>query len=190
MGVARFLQRSIAAREKLRGIKKLRMVIHVTNTPSISAAKKGGFKPVCEVSYVYHRVKKVKEISLSPSKPPVSSLPKTKYVRMMNGYLSYDGYIMNGSATVFKKVVDDNSAYMGGGTTLLFSKDDKYGGFTLLDGPAKKSFEEILSIGKQQGCNTIGGFIPYDRRLINTAKKLGFSQSRWGSHMLLFEKSI
>lgn len=189
-GVARFLQRSIAAHEKKRGIKKLRMVIHVSNIPSVSAAKKGGFKPVCEVSYIYRRVKKVKEVSSAPSKPPISSLPKSKYIRMMNGYLSYDGYIMNGSPIVFKKVVDEDVVYMGNGTTLLFSKDDEYGGLTLLDGSPKKSLEKILAIGGQQGCSTVGGFIPYDSRLINSAKKLGFSQSRWGSHMLLFEKKI
>ena len=58
-GVARFLQRSIATYEKKRGIKRLRMFILETNTSSIRSVQKGGFKPICDVSYVLRKVKKV-----------------------------------------------------------------------------------------------------------------------------------
>ena len=194
-GVAQFLQRKIAAYEKERGIKRLRMFILETNTSSIRAVQKGGFKPVCDVSYLSRRVKRTAKIQpITSNRPSIQSLPKSQYVRMLNGYFGYGWQILRASQDVFKKIVDKDGIYMGRGTTILFTNvkesQDNLQAFTLLDGPVGKGLKQAIEIGSQIGCKDVGTFLPYEPRAIKTAKKLGFSQSSWGWHMIVFEKKI
>ena len=194
-GVAQFLQRNIATYERKRGIKRLRMFILETNTSSIRAVQKGGFKPVCDVSYVSRRVKRASKTQpITSNRPSIQSLPKSQYVSVLNGYFGYGWQILRASRDVFKKIVDKDSIYMGHGTTILFTNvkesQDDLQAFTLLDGPVGKGLKQAIEIGSQLGCKYVGTFLPYDLRAIKTAKKLGFLQSSWGWHMVVFEKKI
>ena len=148
-----------------------------------------------DVSYLSRRVKKAaKTKSIISGLPSIQSLPKSQYVSKLNGYFGYGWQILKAGQNVFKKILDNDSFYMGSGTTILFTRvkesQDNLQAFTLLDGPVGNGLKHALEIGSRLDCKYVSTFLPYDPRAIKIAKKLGFSQSSWGWHMIVFEKKI
>jgi L-amino acid N-acyltransferase YncA len=59
MGVARFIQRSIATYARKKGIRTLRFFVTSTNSSSLRAARKGGFRVVAHASHLSYDMKKI-----------------------------------------------------------------------------------------------------------------------------------
>jgi hypothetical protein len=202
--VAVFLQRAIASYARKRGVRYLRFWTLHSNRPAIRAGEKGGFRPVCEAIRVSARVRKAgvstkSQLVDAPSRMGFSSLDASilgsTHVGKMNGYFAYNWHFVKASRPVLRRIARKGELYGAGKTRFVLSKTHRWGSaryanFTLLDGPALRSFRIIRNFASRRKLDEIGAYIPYDRHLLRTAKEAGSRVERWGRHCVVFEKRI
>lgn len=194
-GVAGFLQNAVTLYAKRKGISKLRMFILKTNTPSLRAAHKGGFKKVCEVSYVYRNTKKsIPQLHAFTRELSVRAFLRSEYVTRLNHYAIDQWHIIKANNDTAKRILGQGAVYSVGKTILLFSKtddpDEHIRAFAILDGTLGRGLKQATAVASKLDMKSIGTFLPFGKNTINVAKKAGFIPSSWGWHMFVFEKKI
>lgn len=199
-GVAIFLQKRITAHAKKRGITTLRLWTSSRNTPSIRAIMKGRFKQVCEAAHVSYRFKAAgKKKGISPcsrvSDAQLDTFLDSEYLSQMNGYLAYNWHFVKANKRLLKLMLQRGELYTIGGAAFILTQPEKIFGeratsFSLLTGKVTDSFRRSKDAAKVLGVQIMGGYIPYNRYQLRTARELGFRREHWGQHCLVFERNI
>ncbi len=199
-GVALFLQRQIAAHAKQRGVSILRLWTLSRNKPSIRACIKGGFKPVCQAAHISCSIRpKRSKTSIPPLnsglEAPLSSILRSIYVSKMNGYVAYRWHFLKTSRKLLEQLLRREGLYRVGTSEFILTKPEMRfhtlaSSVTILNGQLASSLRSAREIAKGLGAQTIGAYVPYDSHLLRTARKLGFKRDQWGTHCIVFEKSL
>jgi GNAT superfamily N-acetyltransferase len=199
-GVALFLQQQIAVHARRNGIRYLRLWVLSNNRPSLLAAMKGTFRPVCEAAHLSRRtqVKRSAQQSRlhgSTSSKSLNSLLSSAYLSKMNRYFGYKRHFVKASENLLKRLAERGELYSNEETSFIFTKPEiafgrRYSSFTLLDGSASSSLEQVKRIAKGYGALMLGSYVPYDQHLLSVAGTAGFSRDPWGKHCIVFEKKI
>jgi len=171
-----------------------------TNTPSIKACMKGGFKPVCEAAHVSCSIRsKRKTASTSRLSPKDAKLDKSllqsPYLRKMNGYFAYKWYFTRASRRLLERLLrqgelfgDEESVFILTKPTMSFGVP--YSSFTVLHGSTVSSLRIIKRTAAIFGRVWLGGYLPYTPYMLKKAQEIGFKRDRWGYHCIVFEKNI
>jgi GNAT superfamily N-acetyltransferase len=201
--IAGFLQKAMAAHAKKKGIRVLRLWILSTNTPSIKAALRGGFKPVCDAAHFSCTLRKTKtssttsSIALSPTELEIYSILNSRYIS--NGYFAHNWKFVRASMRTIRAIAGNSEIYnpKNGELMILFSGDveewgrEKHAEFTLLSGQIGSLLEAVKRHAISTGVSSIGTFLPYNRYVMRLAReKYGFTSDKWGKHCIVFEKRI
>ena len=197
-GIAQFVQRSIASYARKRGIQALRFFVLSTNTSSLRAATKGGFRQVAHGTHVTCDLEKAKITSedqikskLAPCLIDLNQILDSNYLSKMNGYVRY-GYAFvraNRANLLFIKNKEELFCY--GKSSFILTKTEKdYAEFSILSGKVRETLVKILKVARELGAIAVGGFLPYDYHLRRVSRTLGFKEDSWGKHSILFEKLI
>jgi GNAT superfamily N-acetyltransferase len=195
-GVAQFLQQSIGSYAKKRGSSKLRMFVLETNEASLRAAAKGGFKEVCDVSFMYRKVRKLKNPSTPiPARPSIKSLLESPYVKDLGGYMGYWWEIVKASREVFRRILAKGEIYSKNTATVAITGHDTserevYRDLTVLEGPLGTALQLGLDTAQALGTDSLGTFLPYKSSVLKIATNAGFKKSSWGWHLIVLEKSV
>jgi GNAT superfamily N-acetyltransferase len=199
-GVALFLQEQITVHARRNGIRYLRLWILSNNRPSLLAAMKGGFRPVCEAMHVSGsmQVKRSVEQSgllASTSSKSLKSLLTSAYLSKMNGYFAYKWHFVKATEKLLKRLAERGELYSDGKTSFILTKPEiafghRYSSFALLDGSAASNLRQVKKIAKGYGDVILGSYLPYDQHLLSAARRTGFRRDSWGKHCIVFEKKI
>lgn len=199
-GVALFLQQQIADHARRIGIRYLRLWVLSNNRPSLLAAVKGGFRPVCEAARISRRTQAKRtaqqpHLHGSTSTKSLNALLSSDYLSKMNGYFGYKRHFVKATEKLFKALAARGELYSNEGTCFIFTKPEiafgrRSSSFTLLDGPVSSSLEQVKKIAKGYGALMLGSYVPYDQHLLSMARTAGFSRNPWGKHCIVFEKRI
>jgi GNAT superfamily N-acetyltransferase len=199
-GIALFLQQQVAAYARKRGIKRLRLWALSNNRPSIIAATKAGFRPVCEATHVTSIVGRGRRYRrTNPRDSDYSgsfrSLLTSPYVSKMNGYFAYKWYFVRASERLLRTLFDNGELHVKGRTTFVLTEPEMSFGnrgsaFALLDGTAASALPEIKQFASCYGSLILGSYLPCDNYLVAVARKNGFRRDTWGKHCIVFEKKI
>jgi len=199
-GVALFLQQQIAVHARRNGIRYLRLWILSNNRPSLLAAMKGGFQPVCEATHISGsmRVKRSAEQTRllgSASSKSLKSLLTGAYLSKMNGYFAYKWHFVKATEKLLKRLAEGGELYSDGRTSFILTKPEtafghRYSSFALLDGSAAPNLRQVERIAKGYGALILGSYLPYDRHLLSVVGRTGFRRDSWGKHCIVFEKKI
>lgn len=214
-GVSQFIQREIARYAMARGIKVLRCIIMSNNRSSIRAATKGGFKPVADVAHVRLHLKrrgggrrrephkKKQKISTVFKENQCSyralnlTFTKSKYTKKMNGYLGYERALVRCGRDVVLSITKKRELFSSKDSSIFFimthpkmNDSDLHSEFSLVHGPTRKLLLAIREKANAMNLESAGGFVPFDRRVIEISKRSGFNLDSWGKHLILFEKTI
>ncbi len=196
-GVAQFLQRTIASHAKEKGIRKLRFFVLSTNTSSLRAATKGGFKWVAHASHVTFSLKSsrslrnISGIKLEPGRISMHQMLNSRYVSKMNGYLRYGYVFVRARRDTLQYTVRKKELFCYGNSSFILKKtDEKHAEFSILTGSVRDTLLKILKIALEMKAESVSGFVPFDHYVIRLCRSLGFVQDSWGKHSIVFEKSI
>ena len=199
-GVAIFLQQAKAAYARKLGIKKLRLFVLSTNTPSLRACLKGGFKPVSEAAHLTLTLKSRSNSggnhALKISRRElIEPLLKSKYLGKMKGYAGYRWNFVKMDLRVLEKISRQGEIYSLENAEFILNRPDEFESgehreFTLLSGSFEKGLNSVISVASQLGSDSIGTFIPYEPYLIYLTRELGFRDDSWGWHCICLEKKI
>ena len=197
-GVARFLQRELANHAKKHDIRILRLWTLSTNNASIHACKKGGFHPVCEAAHVSHSFgsKIHRQYSHSPNNViSTRTILKSSYLSKMQGYIAYKWHFVKANDALIEKIRRKRELHSLDGSTFILTKPETSFhrlscSFSLLEGAPVDSMHLVFSKAKSFAVDSVGGYLPYDRHLLDVAWKAGFMVDGWGEHCLVFEKAI
>ena len=199
-GVARFLQQQVAVHARKRGIKHLRLWVSSKNRPSLLAAKKGGFRPVCEATHVSRsvRVKRSRRQITTfrlISRKSLKNLLRSPYLSKMNGYFAYKWHFVKASEELLDELVRKGELHTDGESSFIFTKPEmsygeQYSTFALLRGSTASTLKQVKELAKGYGHLFLGCYLPYDSHLFPIAQKNGFRRDSWGKHCIVFEKKI
>jgi len=199
-GVALFLQQQITVHAGRNGIEYLRLLILSNNKPSLLAAMKGGFRPVCEAAHVTRstQVKRSTEqphLHSSTSSKSLKSLLSSAYLSKMNGYFGYKRHFVKASEKLLKRLAERGELYSYGETSFILTKPemafDRYtSSFTLLEGSAGSGLRQVKKIAKDYAPLRLGSYLPYERTVLSAARRAGFRRDSWGKHCIIFKKKI
>ena len=203
-GVALFLQRSIASHARKKGIRILRMWVLESNSPAMKAAKKGGFRQVCEAVHVSHffrsqnKWRGLSSVTAVDGKL-VAAVLGSIFLSKMNGYMGYGWHFLKPDRRVLRKTARNHRLFLVDGTVFVLSEPDYAGGaesehrhreFSLLLGPAQESFGRVKEAARFMGLGGVGSYLPRDSRLLGLAGREGFHVDSWGDHCVVFEKQF
>jgi len=199
-GVTLFLQRHVIAQARRRGIRALRLWTLSTNTASIKACMKGGFKPVCESAHVSCSIgAKRKPRRIAPLSPRTMSSLKfvleSSYLVKMNGYFAYKWYFVKANRELLEKLLRKGELYWDGESAFILTKPERsfgvpYSSVALLHDQAGPSLRKIKEVAKGFGRIWLGLYLPYDANLLRAANRTGFKRDPWAEHCIVFEKKI
>jgi len=199
-GVALFLQQQVAVHARKRGASHLRLWVFSKNKPSLLAAKKGGFRAVCEASHFSRSVRGKRsspQITAFPliSGESVKSLLRSPYLSKMNGYFAYKWHFVKASEELLDELARKGELRTDRESSFIFTKPemsygDPYSAFVLLRGSTEPTLRQVKQVGQSYGRLFLGGYLPYDPHLISIAQKTGFKRDSWGKHCIVFEKKI
>ena len=201
LGVAQFLQKKSASFARERGIRKLRFFVVSTNSASLRAAVKGGFKVVAEATHVSFKTNKISQSTVNTEIKEdeengsgildYDSTSDSTYLRRMNGYIGYGYAFVKGNKRNLAQIRKRGEMHSFPDGTFVFTQPEaRRGEFSIITGTTTESLTKILHISKGLKVSSVGGFIPYDRGIINSAEKIGFHPDTWGRHLIVFEKKI
>jgi hypothetical protein len=198
LGVARFLQRELAKRAKKNDIRILRLWTLSSNHAAIRACKKGGFHRVCEAVHVSHsfRSKICGEYPhLTGSVNSTNRILESSYLSKTRRYFAYKWQFVRANEALIEKIRRKRELFSHDKLIFILTKpENSFNGlsssFCLLEGDPDRSMCLVLSKAKSLRTAWIGGYLPYDRRLMAAASKAGFKVDRWGNHCCVFEKAI
>lgn len=198
-GVAVFLQKRIASHAQRRRITTLRLWTSARNKPSLNAIKKGGFRMICEAAQISCNIRsKTRRQVIRPlgrlSEAQPESLLKSRYLSQMNGYMAYKWHFVDANKTL-PKLLHRRELYKLGGSTFALARTERVFGrvgfsATLVDGPVTVSLRNSKETARLLGAQVIRAYVPYDRYLLNAARRIGFRTAPWGRHCLVFERKI
>ena len=193
------MQQQIAVHARRNGIRYLKLWILSNNRPSLLAAMKGGFRPVCEAMHVSGstQVKRNAEHTRllgSTSSKSLKSLLTSAYLSKMNGYFAYKWHFVKATEKLLKRLAERGELYSDGKTSFILTKPEtafghRYSSFALLDGSALSNLRQV-KIAKGYGPVILGSYLPYDRHLLSVARRTRFRRDSWGKHCIVFEKKI
>jgi GNAT superfamily N-acetyltransferase len=199
-GVALFLQRRIASHATQVGIRKLRLWVLSQNKPSIRACIKGGFRPVCEAIHISSpiRPKRLKtrmrpiNAKLGPSP---SSIIESPYLYKMNGYIPYKYHFLKASNSLVKQLLRREGVYKAAASSFILSKPERRfrtttSSLTILNGPLGPSLRNARRVAREMGARHLSAYIPFNSYMLATAREFGFRRDDWGTHCIVFEKSL
>jgi GNAT superfamily N-acetyltransferase len=202
LGVAQFLQESMASYSKRHGVNALRFFVSSTNTSSLRAAKKGGFKAMAEVSHVslkpgsnalpgHQSHSNSNEIKHSLGQVYEEVL-SSRYVKAMNGYISRGYAFVKVNRKNIKWITSHNElfSYDDHTTFILCKTEPTQGQFSLLSGGTRQCLANILRKSREMKLRTLGGFLPNNRNVIYGAARFGFERDSWAKRGFLFEKKV
>lgn len=199
-GVAIFLQQAKTAYARKLGIKKLRLFVLSTNTPSLTACLKGGFKPVSEAAHLSLRLRSRSNSGRNHAleisrRELIEPLLKSKYVDKMKGYFGYRSNFVKMDIRVLEKISKSGEIFSLDNTKFILNRPDEFElgehrEFSLLTGSFEKGLNAVISAASELGSDSIGTLIPYERYLINLTRELGFRDDSWGWHCICLEKRI
>jgi GNAT superfamily N-acetyltransferase len=197
-GIAQFVQRSIASYARKKGIKALRFFVLSTNTSSIRAAKKGGFRVVAHGTHITCDLKKVKiasrdqiKVKLAPCLVNLNQILHSNYLSKMNGYLGYGYAFVRGNRANLLLIKNKEELFCYGKSSFILTTTEKdYEEFFILTGKVRDTLLKILKVSRELGAKAVGGFLPYDYHMRRVSRTLGFKEDSWGKHLILFEKRI
>ena len=198
-GVARFLQRELAKKSKKHGIRILRLWTLLTNYASIRACEKGGFHQVCEAVHVSHNFRSKTRCrqhpQLTSNLTSMTKMLESSYLSRMQGYFAYKWHFVKANGALIGKIRRKRELISLNGSTFLLTKPENSFhrlscSFSLWEGDPTRSMRLILSRAKNLGADWVGGYLPYDRHLLDLSSKIGFKVDRWGYHCLVFEKTV
>jgi GNAT superfamily N-acetyltransferase len=199
-GVALFLQQRVAVCARQRGIEHLRLWALSNNRPSILAATKGGFRPVCEATHVTSSISGARK--LRQTRPPRSTyegslkdLMKSLYLSKMNGYFAYKWHFVKANEELLRTLLDKGELIAKGTSVFILthpemSFGDRRSAFSLLHGTLASALGEVKLVANYSGRLFLGSYWPYDTYLRAVAQKNGFRRDSWGKHCIVFEKGI
>jgi GNAT superfamily N-acetyltransferase len=199
--VAGFLQKTMTAHARKIGVNKLRFLINSSNTPSLRAAARGGFKAIFETAHLSCEIKnshKKKEAELShasslslswssnarqiPSTATNSEiksiLSSSKYVFGVKMHFGFGWHFEHATLHSMRAVAETGRIYASGdrNSVFIFGGAEKWDGgqhgeFFILKGRLGKTLEAAKQFGARSGLSTVGAFLPYNRYFINTATR-------------------
>lgn len=206
-GVAQFLQRSIASYAKEKGINCLRFFVLSTNTRSLRAARKGGFKEVADGAHVSFKLNSSRtkrrlgafsDFFLRASKNlpqndenecDYEAIMSSKYGKMLRGYMRTGYAFVRLTKTNLKATKARGELFCEGESSYVLARlEMSEGEFSILSGRPRLTLFCIIRKASEKGLTHLGGFVPYDRNLIRVCERLGLKVDSWGKHMILFEK--
>jgi GNAT superfamily N-acetyltransferase len=198
-GVARFLQRELAKRSKKHDVGVFRLWTLSTNYASIRACEKGGFHQVCQSVHVSHnfrsKIRCRQYPQLTSNLNSMTNMLESSYLSRMQGYFAYKRHFVKADETLIEKMRRKRELISLNGLTFILTKPESSFhklscSFSLLEGDPARSMRLILSGAKNLGAERVGGYLPYDRPLLDLSSKIGFKVDRWGYHCLVFEKTV
>jgi GNAT superfamily N-acetyltransferase len=199
-GVALFLQGQIANHARRRGISKLRMWTAYNNKPSIKAIRKGGFNQVCEAAHISQRLRSAKTTSqIRPlnhvSQIELRSLLQSRYLSDMNGYLAYQWHFVEATKPLIELLLRRREIYRVGNAEFILTKPRRIFGhlqtnLAIMNGTLTDSLRDSKSVANSLKARYVGAYIPYNRYMLRSARRLGFRSEHWGKHCLVFEKTL
>lgn len=201
-GVAQFLQSSIARYAKNRGSSCLRFFVHSTNRSSLRAARKGGFRKVAECAHVsLNNLAELPESTEPDERVDPGGMgtrlledPRslnTRFLKKMNGYIRYGYAFVRANRENLAVIKNRGELHRVDSCSFVLVKTGNGGGeFGLVRGAASESFRSVILVARRMNLGSIGGFIPMDQLVIHKALSSDFMLDDWGSHAILFEKSI
>ena len=207
--VAGFLQKVIALHARNQSIHTLRFLVNSSNTPSIRAAARGGFRPVFETAHISFSLRKkhssssskrkqVRQLQLSDSEA-ASIVSSSSYLSQLNGYLSYGWHFEKATLQTIRNTSQKGKIFASDGLKTVFLLGCAeiwdplrgHGGFFILNGALGKTLEIVKECGSLVGFDSIGTFLPYNRYFIRTAlKENSFKLDPWADHGIVFERKI
>ena len=198
--VAGLLQIAVAAHATKDGVDILRMWINKTNTPSIRAATRGGFKPVAEMTHESRNVGRNSRNSVErfeyPTLQEIKEILNSKYLKRMNGYFACNWQLAKASEKVIRRIAKLGQLYKSNKGVFYLPEEHEVWGerqhneFAPLSGSLNNLLEEIEKFASSTGAGSAGSFFPYNRHYMQVAKERGYKAEEWGNHCILFEKSI
>ena len=199
-GIALFLQQQIAHQARRVGIRYLRLWALSNNKPSILAAVKGGFQPVCEAARVSHRTQAKRRAQQSrlhdsTSSKSLNSLLSSAYLAKMNGYFGYKRHFVKATEKLLRRLAQRGELFSDEETCFILTKPEiafgrRYSSFTLLDGSVSSSLEQVKKMAEGYGPLMLSSYVPYNWHLLSVARTAGFRREPWGKHCIVFEKKI
>lgn len=201
LGVAQFLQKSMASYAKRHGVNALRFFVSTTNIPSLRAARKGGFRVVASVAHVslkpssnalsrHDSYPNLKEIKYPRGRVFEEIVRNSRYVKAMNCYVSRGYAFVRASKKNIEWIASHNEifSYEDNSTFILCKTQPTHGEFCLLSGGTRQCLANILQKSREMKFKTLGGFLPYNRSIIYGTARLGFERDSWAKHGLVFQK--
>jgi GNAT superfamily N-acetyltransferase len=198
--VAGLLQRAIAAKARKDGADTLRMWINKTNTPSIRAATRGGFKPVAEMIHESKNVGKIAKIKIErfedPTLQEIKEILNSNYLRQMNGYFACNWWLAKASEKVIRSIAKVGELYKSNEGVFYLPEEHEIWGtrqhneFAPLSGYLNNLLAAIEKFVPVTGARSTGSFFPYNRHYMQVARERGYKAEDWGNHCVLFEKRI
>ncbi len=129
-GIAQFVQRSIASYARKKGIKALRFFVLSTNTSSLRAAKKGGFRVVAHGTHITCDLKKVKitshdQLKLAPCLVNLNQILHSNYLSKMNGYLRYGYAFVRANRANLLRIKNKEELFCYGKSSFILTTTEK-----------------------------------------------------------------
>ncbi len=185
---------------------ELRFLVNSSNTPSIRAAIRGGFRPICETAHVSFslrkkhssRRKQIRPLRLSNS-DVASIISSSSYLARLNGYLGYGWHFEKATVPVIRNASQKGRVYASDGLKNVFllgcaeiwDPFRDHGEFFILNGALGKTLDMIKEYGASIKLDSIGTFLPYNSYLIRTAvRENSFQLDPWADHGIIFERKI
>jgi len=198
LGIARALQRELAKRGEERGINTLRLWTLSANRAAIRACERGGFHRVCEVMHVSHEFRSRTRNKNSHLTSDLAFTRRTlgsRYLSKTGGYFAYKWQFVRASVALIEKISRKHELYSDKDLTFVLTKPERSFhrlscSFSLLEGDPVRSMRLILMKARNLGAVWVGGYLPYDRRLLAAALKCDLRVDSWGNHCYIFEKTI
>ena len=195
-GVALLLQKAIAEHARKLGIRALRLFVLSTNTPSIRATLKGGFREVSDAGHVSRAIEgylSETDDAKIPADYPLESLLGSRYLSKMNGYFGHSWSFVRADHAVLEKV--RSQTYSVDDCVFIVSQPEMLEAhphieFALLEGSFKRGLRAAMKTCSLLGAESVGSFIPYEPYLLSIARNQGFKGDPWGWHSIVFEKKI
>jgi GNAT superfamily N-acetyltransferase len=199
-GVAFSLQQKAASHARRRGIRRLRLWVLSNNRPSLLAAVKAGFRPICEAVHVSSSIRPKGKLERtfrlgSMYRRSLKSLLRSSYLSQMNGYFAYKWYFVKADEKLLKKLLRKGELYTDEESSFVLSRPeisfgDRYSSFALLQGSAASSLRKVKAMARGYGRLVLGCYLPYNMYLLAMARKTGFRRDAWARYCIVFEKKI
>ena len=159
-----------------------------TNNKSLRAARKGGFEQVSEVMHVYRKIKgKGAKRKLEVRKLTLKQL-KTDLLRRKDSLLPYKYRVIKPSLPLLISFQKNNELLSFKDSTFIFTKENKRAYFAIIKGAPKKTLSLIVAKAREDKISLLEGLLPCSPRYFRASKELGFSRSRWGRNLIVFQK--